>query len=136
MSLLFFAALDLIYSFSLLNPDQDSRNGKFLTAVADIMPLWAWAALWGVTGLLCLFFAFLRDDRVGWTAAIFLKVTWATACLIAWINGGADRGYVSASIWLATAGFVWVISSWPEVEGRSAWTRAHSSEGRSPDYPV
>lgn len=112
--LVFFGLLDVIYALSLASPDQESRSGKFLASIAYIAPLWVWSLLWGVTGLVCLWYAFQRRDRVGFAAAIFIKVTWATACLVAWISGGADRGYVSAAIWFAFAGFVWVLSGWPE----------------------
>lgn len=124
LSLLFFGVLDLIYAASLIAPDEESREGAFLSAVAWVAPLWGWAVLWGLTGLICLAYAFQRDDRVGFTAAIFLKVTWAVTCTTAWLWGGAERGYVSAAIWLAAAGFVWVISSWPEpsLERSAAWT--------------
>lgn len=134
-ALIFFGGLDVIYSFSLLNPDKASRTGPFLTAVAAIAPLWVWAALWGVVGLVCLFYSFRRHDQIGWTAAIFLKVTWAVTCLTAWLLYGADRGYVSAAIWLFAAWLVWVISGWPEVEGRSAWKR-RSSLPSSPESRV
>jgi hypothetical protein len=126
LSLLFFGVLDLIYAFSLANPDAESRKGSFLTAVAGLAPLWVWSVMWAIVGVLCLIHAFRRDDRIGWTGAIFLKVIWAATCLIAWIAGGADRGYVSAAIWAAAAGFVWVISGWSEAEGRSVWNRRSS----------
>ena len=121
-SLIFFGVLDLIYSFSLIAPDEESRNGAFLQGVAQVAPLWFWAALWAITGVVVLAQAFARNDRVGFTAAIFLKITWAITCVIAWVANDAPRGYVSAAIWLAAAGFVWVISGWPEAEGRHPWT--------------
>jgi hypothetical protein len=130
LSLLFFGTLDLIYAFSLINPDRESRHGAFLTAIAGVAPLWVWATLWGTTGLICLWYACQRRDRVGFTAAIFLKVTWAMTCMSAWLFGGAERGYVAAAIWAAAAGFVWVIATWPEApEGRPLWIQRSSSPG-------
>ncbi len=123
--LLFFAGLDLVYAFSLVNPDRASRSTPQFTWLASVAPLWAWALLWGVTGLICLVHAFRRRDRWGFTAAITLKVLWGVACAGGWLVGGVDRGYVSGTVWLFFAGFVWVISGWPEQgDGRGpTWTR-------------
>lgn len=118
LSLVFFGVLDLIYAYSLIAPDSTTRAGKFFTWVALVAPLWAWAGLWGGVGLVCLAYSIRRRDRLGFAAAIFLKIMWAAVCVGAWLIGGADRGYVSAAIWLAAAGFVWVISGWPE---HGAW---------------
>lgn len=128
VSLIFFGVLDVIYSLSLFRPGRESRGGAFLTAVAAVAPLWFWALFWGGTGLICLWYAFQQQDRVGFAAAIFLKVTWAVTCLIAWLFGGAERGYVSAAIWAAAGGFVWVISGWPEAGGWKGelWKRQSS----------
>jgi hypothetical protein len=127
-SLLFFAGLDLIYAVSLARPDPTSRDGALLTFLSSLAPLWAWALLWGVTGLICLWHAFRRCDRWGFVAAITLKVLWGGTCLGGWLIGGVERGYVSGAIWLAAAGFVWVISGWPEPgDGRGpTWIRPSS----------
>lgn len=130
LSLLFFGVLDVVYSFSLLRPDPESREGAFLKSIAFVAPLWVWSILWGVTGLLCLTYAFRTRDQVGFTAAIFLKVTWAFVCMGGWLLGDAPRGYVSVAIWLAAAGFVWVISGWPETAPRREepeWTSPRST---------
>ncbi len=125
--LLFFGLVDLVYSFSLINPDKVSRANPFLASIAAIAPLWLWSLFWGITGLLCIFYAFRTRYRVGFTAAVFLKVTWAVTCLAVWLMGGAERGYVAAAIWLAFAGFVWVLSGWPEApptrEEAETWRR-------------
>lgn len=130
LSLTFFGVLDLIYAFSLTYPDQESRDGAFLTWVASTAPLSVWAAFWAGVGVLCLIYSVRRSDRVGFAAAIFLKVTWASVCLGGWLLGDADRGYVSAAIWLAAAGFVWVISGWPEAGDWKGptWKRQRSSQ--------
>lgn len=115
MSLVFFGVLDLIYAYSLTYPDQESRDGSFLSWVASVAPLAFWAAFWASVGVVCLVYSIRRSDRVGFAAAIFLKVAWASVCIGGWLIGDAGRGYVSAAIWLAAAGFVWVISGWPEA---------------------
>lgn len=123
-SLLFFATLDLIYAVSLANPDTASRSGPQLTWLAGLAPLWVWASLWATVAMICGWHAFRRYDRMGFTAAIVIKVLWGVASFGGWAVGGVDRGYVAAAIWLAFAAFVWVIGGWPEdISGKgSLWT--------------
>ena len=113
-ALLFFAILDLIYGFSLLAPSREARRSASLRLAADIAPLWAWAALWTAVGLICLWFAFRRRDSVAFAFAIGIKVLWGLTSLGGWLFVGLDRGYVSATVWLAMAAFVGIIASWPE----------------------
>jgi hypothetical protein len=124
LALMFFGLLDVVYAFSLANPDQVSRSTPFFAWLADIAPLGWWSLLWILTAAACLIFAFRVKDRIGFACAIFLKVLWGLVSLGGWLFGNVDRGYVSAAIWLALAGFVWVLSGWPEpLEKGSSWTR-------------
>ena len=113
-ALLFFAVLDLIYGFSLLAPSRRARQSDTLQLVADIAPLWAWAALWTAVGLVCLWQAFRHRDRVAYTAAIGIKVLWGLIMLGGWLFVDLDRGYVSAAVWLAMAAFVGILGVRPE----------------------
>lgn len=125
-ALLFFALLDLVYGLSLLAPSRAARRSDTLRFVADIAPLWVWAALWGGVGLVCLWQAFRRHDRAAFTAAMGVKVLWGLVMLGGWLFVDLDRGYVSAAVWLAMAAFVGIIAAWPEpVMGwkERAWTR-------------
>ncbi|MFG3702373.1 hypothetical protein ACLMMQ_29985 [Bacillus mobilis] len=124
-ALLFFAVLDLVYCSSLLFPSPQARRGVSLMFLSGLMPLWAWAAAWGGVGLLCLVQAFRPSDQAAFAAAIGLKVMWGGVTLGGWLVGGVDRGYVQAAVWLAFAGFVGIIASWPEPidqKGRPTWT--------------
>jgi hypothetical protein len=122
MALLFFAMLDAIYGLSLIIPDQATRAGDQFRWLSSIAPLWGWASLWFAVSLACLVAAFQTFDRVGFTAAIFLKLMWGLLTLTGWLVAGVDRGYVSAAIWLTAAGFVWIISGWPEPGKETLWT--------------
>lgn len=112
--LLFFGALDLVYAFSLALPDGATRRTAFFGWLASIAPLPFWAIAWAGVGAICLWQAFTRRDRLGYTAAICLKVCWGLVCLGGWLFNGVDRGYVSAAIWLGLAWMVWVLAGWPE----------------------
>lgn len=114
VALLFFAFLDLVYAFSLANPPAEARRTASLLFVQLIAPLWAWSILWLVVGLVCLAGAFARQDRWAFAAAMFLKVLWGVTYLLGWVMFHLERGYVSAAIWLVFAGWIFVISTWPE----------------------
>ncbi len=110
-ALLFFAFLDLIYAFNLFRPPPG------LTAViafnASVAPLWFWGCLWSASGLLCLYFAFRRRDEIGFAAAVLIKTLWGLLA-VGSAFGGVDRWWVSAAIWLSAAGWIAIISTWPE----------------------
>lgn len=127
-ALIFFGLLDVVYCVSLIAPGPAARDSDFLAWIISVAPLWFWSAMWGTAAVLCLWHAFQRCDRVGFTAAIFIKVFWAGTSLAAWTFGGVDRGYVSAAIWVVFAYFVWRISGWPEAPDRKEplWTRRRS----------
>jgi hypothetical protein len=111
-ALLFFAFLDFVYSVSLFAPSAASAaNVRFLE---DLAPFPLWGSLWAAVGVVCLVNAFRIKDRVGFAAAIAIKVLWSGVYTLAAVNDTADRAYVSATIWLCLAGWVGVISAWPE----------------------
>ena len=123
--LIFFAVLDLVYALSLASPPASARTSPQLSWLASLAPLWVWAVLWAVAGVLCGWYAFRRRDQVGYTAAIVIKVLWGVASLGGWLVGGVDRGYVSAAIWLVFAWLAGVIAGWAEpgdLKGPT-WTR-------------
>ena len=124
-ALLFFAILDVVYCYSLLFPPPRAQWSSSLVFLNRIVPLWVWAVAWGVVGLLCLSRSFRRRDSGAFAAAIGIKVLWAVASLAAWLVGGVDRGYVNVVVWVAFAGFVGIIASWPEPPHgwkERAWT--------------
>lgn len=117
-ALLFFALLDLTYAGSLAWAPASVRSSPAYAFLTGFLPLWAWTALWAGVGLLCLVQAFQRADRAAFAAASLLKVGWGVLYVAAWLLDVVPRGYVSAVIWLALAGFVQVIASWPEPAAR------------------
>ncbi len=126
--LVFFGGLDVIYAFSLAQPDDLTRAGSLFLWLDRIGPLWLWSAAWGLVGVVCLWQAFCRDDALGYGAAVALKIGWGMVCLGGWLFGDVERGYVSAAIWLAAAFLVSVIAGWPEAgDGRGpTWKRPSS----------
>ena len=127
--LLFFGALDLIYAVSLAVPDATTRRAPMFLWLIDIAPLWMWSAIWAAVGVTLVWQAFCRRDAIGFAAAIALKIVWGIVCVLAWLFGDVERGYVSAAIWLGLAYFVINIASWPEPSGREGpgWTGPSSS---------
>ncbi|HZX39513.1 MAG TPA: hypothetical protein VFF37_14490 [Streptomyces sp.] len=125
-ALLFFALLDAVYCFGLLTPPRP-LTGQ-LAWMQGLLPLWVWAAAWGLVGALCLIFAFTpRRDTVAFTGAVAIKVTWGLLSLFGWMAGAVDRGYISAVVWLVFAYFVFRVAGgipppW-RPDGDHAWTR-------------
>jgi hypothetical protein len=116
-ALIFFAFLDFVYAGSIASPPPSARNSPSLAFAATILPLWAWAVLWAVVGLICLVAAFRSRDRWAFAAAMALKTLWGTTFLLGWLFVGLERGYVSAVVWLVFAAWIFIISTWPESPG-------------------
>ncbi|MGW0587471.1 hypothetical protein [Streptosporangium sp. NPDC002607] len=117
-ALCFFALVDLVFAVSLASAPAETRALPSYAFLATILPLRAWAALWAMVGLLCLVQTVMTEDRPAFIAASWLKVGWGCLYLTGFLLGEIPRGYVSAVIWLSFAGFVAVISSWPEPPRR------------------
>lgn len=115
--LLFFGCVDLVYALSLALPGTELARGSMFMWLAGLAPLWVWGAMWGVVGLLCLLFAFRRQDYPGYAAATLLKVFWGLVCLGGWLFGDVQRGYASAAVWLGLAYLMLrVLCPWPEPD--------------------
>lgn len=113
-TLLFLALVDLVYGLSLFFPPPEAKLSPTLAFIAHVIPLWAWAAWWTLTGIVCVAGAFMRHDRWAFTAAAALKALWGSTFLFGWALGGLDRGWVSAAIWLVMARWAYRVASWPE----------------------
>lgn len=112
-ALLFFALLDGVYAFSLLQPPAGGQLNASLAFMQNIAPFPVWGALWASAGVVCLASTFLVNDRWGFAAAMLIKVLWG----VLYVYGalvGVDRAYLGAVVWLCLAGWVGVIASWPE----------------------
>jgi hypothetical protein len=110
--LLFLAGLDVVIAWSLFFPaDPLPASTGYARSIMD---LWAWATLWSMVAAVCGLCAFRHDDRAGFAGAMLIKVLWASMYLGGAVTGHIPRGLVSAAVWAAFAGFVWLISSWPE----------------------
>jgi hypothetical protein len=125
-ALLFFALLDFVYAYYLLNAAHPLTT---LNAWMDtVLPLPVWAACWASVGLTCLGFTLARRDTVAFMAAVAIKVGWGLPALFGWLGGEVPLGYLSAVIWLAFAAFVYLIAGGippPEpAQRRWLWTRS------------
>ncbi len=113
--LIFISVLDAVYAISLFNPAPEVARSTSVRWVESIAPLWAWGLLWAVIGVICLIHAFKRQDRIGFGAAVLLKVLWGMIYLLGWLFAGLNRGYLSTVIWLSLALLTAVVSTWPEA---------------------
>lgn len=124
-ALLFFVLLDSVYCYGLLTTPRPLV--PFYAWMDTVMPLAAFAAAWGAVGAVCLVYAFRTYDTPAFMAAVGLKVGWGVLSLLGWLAGQVDRGYVSATIWLAFAAFIFLIAGGiPAAPGRppgKRWNR-------------
>jgi hypothetical protein len=107
-ALLFFTALDVLICVSLLTVPRPLV--PLYAWMNDKMPIPAWAGLWLLVAVVCLWFAFRTYDTPAFIAAVALKVGWGLLSLWGWLEGVVDRGWITATIWLAFAAFVHLIA--------------------------
>ena len=107
--LLFFFVLDVLFGYSFL-----AEPASFANKADLLLSYYAWGWIWIGVGIICLISAPMKSDRVAYACASAIKTAWALASGYAWIKDGIPRLWVSVVIWLAFAGLVLIISSWPE----------------------
>jgi hypothetical protein len=112
--LLFLAELDLVTALTLIFPTPRTLQTPIYVFLNLIAPLDIWGCLWGVTGMLCLVYAFRRDDAPGYAAAMFIKVLWAAMFLLSWAFAHVELGLLGMFVWVSFALVVGLISRWPE----------------------
>jgi PAS domain S-box-containing protein len=108
--LLFIALLSAAIAMSMLAP-----TGTQSAALGRLIPAPVWASMWAAVSVLCLVQAFVRKDRVAFTAAIFATTVWASMYLVAWLAGLSERGWLAATIYYALAIVALTVSTWPEA---------------------
>lgn len=112
-TLLMLAFIDAVYSYSLFNPAPGTLRTPAYLFLSSLAPLWMYGTLWAAAGLACFICAFLRTDRWGFAAAMAIKVLWGLLYVLAMFVG-VSRAYISVALWLGIAGWVYVVSTWPE----------------------
>jgi PAS domain S-box-containing protein len=114
-SLLFVGALSLIIAQSLGDANRLTRASPVYRSLNDILPLSAWAAIWTITGLVCIVQAVMTTDRLAFALAAAVMWGWGLVYAYAWINYDLPRGYFGAAIWAAFGGWLLVLAPWPET---------------------
>jgi len=107
--LLFLGLLDALFGYSfLVSPMLSSIKIDYL------LPYVVWGWIWVIAGVACLAFCPARVDRVAFALEAAVMSAWGLVSGYIWATQHAPRLWVSAVIWLAFAGLILIISSWPE----------------------
>ncbi|NRQ35924.1 PAS domain S-box protein [Nonomuraea sp. NN258] len=114
-SLAFIGLLSAALAASLALAAPEQRATPAYAVLAAIAPLPVWAALWGVTGALCLAQVFMRSDRVAFAAATAMLVLYGLVHLVSAWTGANPRGWVAGVVWLVFGGWLALIATWPEA---------------------
>jgi hypothetical protein len=108
-ALLFFALVGGVYSIALATAPQPLPEAYVW---ADrVLPLPAWAAIWGITGAACLVCAFLKHDHTAFVVFAFVSAWWGLLSLTGWLWGGVERGFLNAAIFIPLAGLMYVLAA-------------------------
>lgn len=114
-ALLWFGLLDVVFAFSLFEPQAEAQQAASTKFIADVLPLWVWGVAWLIPGILCLTLAFsTHRDKFAFTAAIAIKLVWGTLYLAGWLLVGLPRGWLGSVVWLSLAAFIAILAGWPE----------------------
>lgn len=127
-ALLFFALIDLTLGSQFLLEPAQSKTVPLYKYADTIAPLQVWGVAWITVGVLCLVHAFKVSDRVAFAAATMLKVAYGLVAIFGWLLAGVPRGYLAAAVWIAFAGFVTIIATWPEADRRDTATSVGQAE--------
>jgi peptidoglycan/LPS O-acetylase OafA/YrhL len=112
--LLFLAIIDVIYGWFLINPTpEQSRTTQFIWR-DHIMPTQAWGVIWICVAIILVVSAFMRQDRIGYAAAIALKVGWAFIAAVAGLTGSVQGAWTTVAIWGGFAALTILESGRPE----------------------
>jgi hypothetical protein len=114
-TLVLIALIDLTFGWYYLSTGPGDVRSAATLFLASVAPLWFWAALWAGVGVVCLQQAFGASDKIGFGCAVLLKVLWALLHLGGTLAGDLSRGYLNTVLWLVAAGWVYIISTWPEA---------------------
>jgi hypothetical protein len=115
-ALLVFAFIDLVIGWSLLDgtAQAQARAVPAYAAMLAVAPFVVWGVAWVTVGAVCVVQAFARFDRVGYGAAIGIKVVWAGCFLASFLFFEAPRAWLGAATWAVLASLVYLVSGWPE----------------------
>lgn len=93
-----------------LIPGSPTFTPQILTDMAPVFPLYIWGALWIITGLALVAYAWQRNQAVGLLAMIPMSTLWALVYLYAAIMRAAEDGlvhaigsFITASVYIALA---------------------------------
>lgn len=117
--LIFFALIDFDIAWSLRFLAGDFTPPPFTHGAHQLLSPNLWALLWAIVGVLCLEQAFRASDRIGYAAAALIKMLWGLLYISTAVLNGPRTALVPGLFWLALAGWVLILATWPEPPPRT-----------------
>lgn len=108
-TLIFLGLLDVLFGYSFIVAPATTTRG-----INYLLPYAVWGWVWIAAGIVCFVLAPAHVDRAAFALAALVMSAWGLANGYVWLTQDIPRLWVSAVIWLAFAGLILIISSWPE----------------------
>lgn len=101
-------ALLLGYAYGVARVPHGVRTS--LSTALTVLPLKAYAAMWGASGLYCILAGVTARRIGGFVVASMMFILWGMLYLLGWFAGDPGRGWVTAAIFAALAAAVYCVS--------------------------
>lgn len=110
LCLLSWAWVDSMFGIGMLAAPGQIRAAPAYSFPGKLLPVPLWGAIWLLTAVVLIFFAFRQKDSPGFAVAIAIKLFWGILMAGGWLTGEIPRGYVSMGWWVGAAVVVAVCS--------------------------
>ena len=120
MALLFFALVFIVIGESYTDGPVTNYQAAILSIITGVMPLWMWGYVWIGVGVACVVGAIWRNAQpAAYGLCMFLCCMWGLGYLAAAIFvPDVPRAYSGGVTWIALAGFLQLLATWPDNERR------------------
>lgn len=114
-TLLMFALVDFTMGYNMLTVPKEIVDRSYI-GHTTMLPLEVWACLWIATACVLVVHAFRIDDRIGFAAAMGIKLLWAIGFCVSLFVFQSPRALIGLVLWVVIAGWLFLVAGWPEAQ--------------------